>query len=124
MDGTILIAFILGFPANEIVVPVMLMAYLSQGTLVDAGNLKMLGNVLYDNGWTWVTAVCVLLFSLMHWPVRLHAFPLKKKRGVEMDGTFCIAAYGGRNDLCFCFPMCRNISRAQGCLLIRIYKVS
>ena len=81
MDGTILIAFILGFPANEIVVPVMLMAYLSQGTLVDAGNLKMLGNVLYDNGWTWVTAVCVLLFSLMHWPCSTTCLSIKKETG-------------------------------------------
>lgn len=81
MDGTILIAFILGFPANEIVVPVMLMAYLSQGTLVDAGNLSLLGNVLCDHGWTWVTAVCVLLFTLMHWPCSTTCLSIKKETG-------------------------------------------
>lgn len=81
MDGTILIAFILGFPANEIVVPVMLMTYLSRGTLVDAGNLNLLGNVLANNGWTWVTAVCVLLFSLMHWPCSTTCLSIKKETG-------------------------------------------
>lgn len=81
MDGTILIAFILGFPANEIVVPVMLMAYLSQGTLVDAGNTAMLGQILTEHGWTWVTAVSVLLFSLMHWPCSTTCLSIKKETG-------------------------------------------
>lgn len=81
MDGTIMIAFILGFPANEIVVPVMIMAYLSQGTLVDVGNISMLQRIFIDNGWTWVTAVCVLLFSLMHWPCSTTCLSIKKETG-------------------------------------------
>ena len=61
-------AFILGFPANEIVIPIMLMAYLCSGTLMDTGDLTALHTLLVDQGWTWVTALCTLLFSLFHWP--------------------------------------------------------
>ena len=68
LDGVILIAFILGFPANEIVVPVMMMAYLSAGSLQDSSNLMQMHLLLTQNGWTWLTAVCMMLFSLMHWP--------------------------------------------------------
>ena len=68
MDGVILLAFILGFPANEIVIPILLMAYTATGHLVDYESLASLRLLLVDNGWTAVTAVCVLLFSLMHWP--------------------------------------------------------
>ena len=68
MDGVILLAFILGFPANEIVLPIMLMTYLSQGTLVEAQGLDSLRALLVANGWTLKTAVCVALFSLFHWP--------------------------------------------------------
>jgi len=68
LDGVILMAFILGWPANEIVIPVMLMAYLSTGSLVEFGDLTQLGDLLRANGWTWTTAVCTMLFSLFHWP--------------------------------------------------------
>jgi len=68
LDGVILMAFILGFPANEIVLPIILMAYLSIGTLVPADDLGALRTLLTQNGWTWLTAVCTMLFSLLHWP--------------------------------------------------------
>lgn len=68
LDGVILMAFLLGWPANEIVVPIMLMTYLSCGTLVDMGDLSALGPLLAKQGWTWLTAVCTMLFSLFHWP--------------------------------------------------------
>ncbi len=68
LDGVILLAFILGFPANEIVVPIMLMIYSAQGKLTEMGSFEQMYTLLADNGWTWVTGVCVLLFSLMHWP--------------------------------------------------------
>ena len=68
LDGVILLAFILGFPANEIVIPIIIMAYTAQGTLTDAADLGMLHSLLTANGWTWSTGVCVMLFSLMHWP--------------------------------------------------------
>ena len=68
MDGVILLAFILGFPANEIVLPIMLMTYLSQGTLVEVQGLDSLRTLLVANGWTLKTAMCVALFALFHWP--------------------------------------------------------
>lgn len=68
MDGVILLAFILGFPANEIVLPIMLMTYLCQGTLVETQGLDSLRALLVANGWTLKTAACVALFSLFHWP--------------------------------------------------------
>ena len=67
MDGVILAAFILGFPANEIVIPIMIMAYSAAGSLTEL-NLAQLHTLLLSNGWSWVTALCTLLFFLMHWP--------------------------------------------------------
>lgn len=68
LDGTVLAAFILGLPANEIVVPVMLMGYMSGATLTDVSGTAQIGGILAANGWTPVTAVCMLIFTLMHWP--------------------------------------------------------
>ena len=68
LDGVILISFILGFPANEIVLPIALMLYMSSGELIENNNLMELRNVLILNGWTVKTAICTIIFSLMHWP--------------------------------------------------------
>jgi len=68
LDGYILMAFILGFPANEIVIPIIIMSYMATGSLLELDSLVHLKELLISNGWTWLTAVCVMLFSLMHWP--------------------------------------------------------
>ena len=68
MDGVILLAFILGFPANEIVLPLMMMIYLDQGQLMELQGLEAFRSLLEMNGWTLTTAVCVTLFMLFHWP--------------------------------------------------------
>lgn len=68
LDGFILLAFLLGFPANEIVIPCILMGYLSAGALTDYGSLTELRVLLSANGWTTVTAACALLFTLFHFP--------------------------------------------------------
>lgn len=81
LDGVILMAFILGFPANEIVIPVMLMAYLSSGTLTDMSDLNALRTLLVSHGWTWVTAVCTMLFSLFHWPCSTTCITIYKETG-------------------------------------------
>lgn len=81
LDGVILLAFILGMPANEIVVPIMLMCYLAAGGLTDYASLSELGGILRANGWTNVTAVCFLLFSLMHWPCSTTLMTIKKETG-------------------------------------------
>lgn len=81
MDGTILTAFILGFPANEIVLPIALMAYLAEGVVGEVPGLLEMRAVLVSNGWTWVTAVCTLLFSLLHWPCSTTCLTIHKETG-------------------------------------------
>ena len=81
LDGYILMAFILGFPANEIVVPIVLMSYLSAGSMLEAGSLLELRGVLTANGWTWVTAVCFLAFSLVHFPCSTTCLTIRKETG-------------------------------------------
>lgn len=81
LDGVILIAFILGFPANEIVVPIIIMAYMAKGSLLSIENLSEMKQLFLDNGWTWVTAVSTMLFSLMHWPCSTTMITIRKETG-------------------------------------------
>lgn len=81
MDGVILTAFILGFPANEIVVPIMIMAYMSTGSILELGSLAELKSLLLANGWTWATAVSTMLFCLIHWPCSTTCLTIKKETG-------------------------------------------
>ncbi len=78
LDGVILMAFILGFPANEIVMPIVIMAYMATGSILEL-DLMSLRTLLVDNGWTWLTAVCTMLFSLMHWPCSTTCLTIKKE---------------------------------------------
>jgi len=68
LDGYILLAFILGIPANEIVFPILIMSYMSSGYMIELNSLAELQTLLINHGWTWLTAVCTMLFSLLHWP--------------------------------------------------------
>nr|WP_257984262.1 nucleoside recognition domain-containing protein [Neobacillus cucumis] len=68
LDGYIMMAFILGLPANEIVLPILLMGYLSTGSLTEVDNLVDLKQIFLDHGWTWLTALNMMLFSLLHYP--------------------------------------------------------
>jgi len=68
LDGVILMAFILGFPANEIVLPIIIMIYTAQGSIAEYESTQQLRQLLLSNGWTWTTAVSMVIFSLMHWP--------------------------------------------------------
>lgn len=81
MDGVILISFILGFPANEIVIPIMLMTYMATGNLVEYESLESLRAILINNGWTVITAICVLIFSLCHFPCSTTCLTIKKETG-------------------------------------------
>ena len=81
LDGVILMAFILGFPANEIVIPIVIMAYLSTGSLTELTDLDALRALLVDNGWTATTAVCTMLFSLSHWPCSTTCMTIGKETG-------------------------------------------
>ena len=68
MDGVILLAFILGFPANELVMPLIVMGYLATGTIADVADLGAFRDLLLANGWTITTALCTLVFAVAHWP--------------------------------------------------------
>ena len=68
LDGAILMAFILGMPANEIVLPIILMIYLQTGSLSELPDIEVLKSILTENGWTVATAVCTMMFTLFHFP--------------------------------------------------------
>lgn len=81
LDGVILTAFILGFPANEIVIPIMLMSYLSLGTITNYSSVLELKSLLIDNGWTTLTAINMIILSLMHFPCSTTCLTIKKETG-------------------------------------------
>ena len=112
LDGVILMAFLLGWPANEIVIPVMLMAYLSAGTLVEYGDLAALGELLAGQGWTWLTAVCVILFSLFHWPCSTTCLTIRKETG-SWKWTVLAAAIPTALGFGLCF-LANTLGRALG----------
>ena len=81
LDGYILTAFILALPANEIVLPIILMSYMANGSLIDIEDLNSIGNILVRNGWTILTAINVMLFSLLHFPCSTTLLTIKKESG-------------------------------------------
>ena len=81
LDGYILTAFILGLPANEIVLPIILMCYMQTGTLVDMENTKGIGDILIQNGWTFLTALNTMIFTLLHFPCSTTLLTIKKEAG-------------------------------------------
>ena len=81
LDGIILTAFILGFPANEIVIPIVLMAYLSNGSLTEISSLTAMKEILLANGWTTLTAINTIIFFLFHWPCSTTLLTIKKQTG-------------------------------------------
>ena len=81
LDGVILTAFILGFPANEIVLPIALMAYTAGGSLTELGELAAIRPLLLAQGWDMGTALCFMLFSLFHWPCSTTLWTVRKETG-------------------------------------------
>jgi len=79
MDGVILLAFILGFPANEIVIPIIIMTYMASGSITKLDTLFELRELLVGNGWTFITAISTMLFSLMHWPCSTTCLTISKE---------------------------------------------
>ena len=74
-------AFILGFPANEIVIPIMIMGYMSLSMITDMSDLSLLKELFIDNGWTVATAICVMIFSIFHFPCLTTVLTIKKETG-------------------------------------------
>ena len=97
LDGYILAAFILGLPANEIVLPIILMCYLGSGSLVDMENTFNIGNILIENGWTLLTAINVLIFTILHFPCATTLLTIKKETGSIkwMMGSFLLPTICG-----------------------------
>lgn len=81
LDGVIITAFLLGFPANEIVIPIIIMSYLSLGTITDYSSIHELKNLLVDHGWTILTAINTIIISLMHFPCATTCLTIKKETG-------------------------------------------
>ncbi len=79
LDGYILTAFILGIPANEIVLPIILMSYMSTGSLVNLEDTYSIGQILVQNGWTILTAINVMIFTLLHFPCGTTLLTIKKE---------------------------------------------
>ena len=79
LDGYILTAFILGLPANEIVLPLILMSYLSGSELIDIEDISSISTILKQNGWTILTAINVMIFSLLHFPCSTTLLTIKKE---------------------------------------------
>lgn len=81
LDGYILTAFLLGIPANEIVLPIILMCYLGSNSLVDLEDTFSIGQILVSNGWTLITAINVMLFTVLHYPCATTLLTIKKETG-------------------------------------------
>ncbi|WP_232695895.1 nucleoside recognition domain-containing protein [Brevibacillus daliensis] len=79
LDGFIIMAFILGLPANEIVLPILLMGYLSSGAMVELDGLDNVKEIFLQQGWTWLTALNMMLFSLLHYPCGTTLFNIYKE---------------------------------------------
>lgn len=79
LDGYILMAFILGLPANEIVMPIVIMSYMSTGSMMELETLDALRALLISHGWTWLTAISVMLFCLMHFPCATTLLTIRKE---------------------------------------------
>ena len=81
LDGYILTAFFLGLPANEIVLPIILMSYMHSKTLIDLEDSITIGNILIDNGWNIITCINVMIFTLLHFPCSTTLLTIKKETG-------------------------------------------
>jgi len=83
MDGTMIAAFILGIPANEIVIPIALMAYAAEGSLAEL-SVGAARELLLANGWSAWTAASVIIFSLCHWPCSTTLITVKRETGSRL----------------------------------------
>lgn len=98
LDGFIVLAFFLGLPANEIVLPILIMGYLSRGSMSEVGDLSGLRGLLLNNGWTTLTAICFMLFSVFHFPCGTTLWTIARETGsfkwslFSFFLSFCLAS--------------------------------
>jgi ferrous iron transport protein B len=103
LDGIILMAFLLGLPANEIVLPIMIMGYLSGGAMMELDSMEALRELLVvQHGWTWLTAVSVMLFSLLHYPCGTTIYTIyKETKSVKWTAISAIMPLAIAIGVCF-----------------------
>ncbi|AOY76284.1 ferrous iron transport protein B [Clostridium formicaceticum] len=107
MDGYIIMAFILGLPANEIVIPIIVMSYLSTGAMLELDSLEALRELLVNNGWTWLTAVCVMIFTLLHFPCGTTLLTIRKETQSK-KWTFASFAIPTATGIIVCFVLAQT----------------
>ncbi len=107
LDGVILMGFLLGLPANEIVIPIIISAYLQQGVLTETGSLLSLRGLLAAQGWNIVTALCTLVFMLFHWPCATTLLTIRKETG-SWRWTVFAAALPAAVGLGLCFLIAQS----------------
>ncbi len=91
LDGHILMAFILGLPANEIVLPILIMSYLATGSMIELNSIEALRQLfVVEHGWTWLTALCMMLFSLLHYPCGTTLWTIWRESGSVKWTAFAV----------------------------------
>lgn len=110
LDGYIFTAFLLGMPANEIVLPIILMCYLQTGTLVNLEEASSIAPILQANGWTLFTAINTMIFTLLHFPCTTTLLTIHKEtKSIKWTAlSFLLPTLCGIL-LCFCTTMVANI---------------
>lgn len=104
MDGYILMAFILGLPANEIVMPILIMSYMATGSMLELENLSALRDLLVSNGWTLLTAINVMLFLFDALSLCHYTFNYKKRnKKFKVDISIFSSTYNSRYKYMLCF---------------------
>lgn len=83
LDGVILSSFILGLPANEIVMPLIMMGYMNSNNIIDISDINIIKNILLVNGWNIKTAICSILFCLIHYPCGTTLLTIKSEVGFK-----------------------------------------
>lgn len=83
LDGVILSSFILGLPANEIVMPLIMMGYMNSNNIIDISDINVIKNILLVNGWNIKTAICSILFCLIHYPCGTTLLTIKSEVGFK-----------------------------------------
>ncbi|SHJ47225.1 nucleoside recognition domain-containing protein [Tepidibacter formicigenes] len=112
LDGFILVAFILGLPANEIVIPILIMSYMAEGYMLELDSLSAMKDLFIANGWTFLTALNVMLFSLLHFPCGTTLWTIRKESG-SIKWTLFAALMPSAVAICICF-ITTQIARILG----------
>ncbi len=81
IDGVILLAFLIAIPANEIVVPTMIMGYLAATQMTEFDDISQTAALFHAHNWTLMTAVCLMLFSLLHYPCSTATWTIYRETG-------------------------------------------